>query len=111
MLQIDGHEVPVSNPTKVLFPQAGYTKLDVVRYYLAVAADRRGRGMGRALVRAAEAWLRARDAPKVQLMVRGDNAAAAGFYRALGYEPQEVVVMGRRPRRGEGDGRADQQGR
>jgi bifunctional non-homologous end joining protein LigD len=30
-------EVPISNPTKVLFPQAGYTKLDLARYYLAVA--------------------------------------------------------------------------
>src|SRR5688500_7743887 len=30
-------EVAVSNPRKVLFPQAGHTKLDLVRYYLAVA--------------------------------------------------------------------------
>ena len=32
-----GREVAVSNPSKVLFPDAGYTKLDLVRYYLAVA--------------------------------------------------------------------------
>jgi DNA ligase D-like protein (predicted polymerase) len=32
-----GREVAISNPDKVLFPSAGYTKLDVVRYYLAVA--------------------------------------------------------------------------
>jgi bifunctional non-homologous end joining protein LigD len=37
VLEVDGHEVTISNPTKVLFPQAGYTKLDVVRYYLAIA--------------------------------------------------------------------------
>ena len=36
-LQIDGHEVKISNPQKVLFPQPGYTKLDLVQYYLAVA--------------------------------------------------------------------------
>src|SRR5207302_10592278 len=30
-------EVAISNPRKVLFPQPGYTKLDLVRYYLAVA--------------------------------------------------------------------------
>jgi len=30
-------EVTISNPHKVLFPQAGHTKLDLVRYYLAVA--------------------------------------------------------------------------
>jgi DNA ligase D-like protein (predicted polymerase) len=32
-----GVEVPVTNPGKVLFPEAGLTKLDLVRYYLAVA--------------------------------------------------------------------------
>jgi bifunctional non-homologous end joining protein LigD len=36
LLVIDGHEVTISNPQKVLFPDVGYTKLDVVRYYLAV---------------------------------------------------------------------------
>ncbi len=65
-------------------------------YYLAVREERRGAGLGRAIVRAAEAWLAARGAPKVQLMVRGDNGHAAGFYAALGYEPAEVLVLGRR---------------
>jgi DNA ligase D-like protein (predicted polymerase) len=37
LLTVDGREVSVSNPNKVLFPDAGYTKLDLVRYYLAVA--------------------------------------------------------------------------
>jgi DNA ligase D-like protein (predicted polymerase) len=37
-LLADGREVRVSNPAKVLFPHAGYTKRDVVLYYLAVAA-------------------------------------------------------------------------
>jgi DNA ligase D len=35
---VDGREIQVSNPHKVLFPETGYTKLDVVRYYLCVAA-------------------------------------------------------------------------
>src|SRR5947209_20355616 len=30
-------EVAISNPRKVLFPQPGYTKLDLVRYFLAVS--------------------------------------------------------------------------
>lgn len=64
-------------------------------YYLAVAPDRRREGVGRALVAAAEAWLRERGAPKAQLMVRDDNPAASGFWRALGYERQPVAVMGR----------------
>ena len=36
-LTIDGREVTISNPQKVLFPQGGHTKLDLVRYYLSVA--------------------------------------------------------------------------
>jgi DNA ligase D-like protein (predicted polymerase) len=45
LLVIDGHEVSISNPGKVLFPERKYTKLDVVRYYLAVA-DGALRGAG-----------------------------------------------------------------
>jgi DNA ligase D-like protein (predicted polymerase) len=37
ILTIDGREVAISNPRKVLFPEPGYTKLDLARYYLAVA--------------------------------------------------------------------------
>jgi DNA ligase D-like protein (predicted polymerase) len=37
VLKIDGREVSVSNPGKVLFPKAKHTKLDLVRYYLALA--------------------------------------------------------------------------
>src|SRR5919198_2315576 len=37
VLAIDGREVTITNAAKVLFPQAQHTKLDVVRYYLAVA--------------------------------------------------------------------------
>ena len=37
-LIVDGREVAVSNPGKVLFPEPGHTKLDLVRYYLAVSA-------------------------------------------------------------------------
>jgi bifunctional non-homologous end joining protein LigD len=45
VIRVAGREVPVSNPGKVLFPKPGYTKLDVVRYYLAVA-DGALRGAG-----------------------------------------------------------------
>ncbi len=44
-LEVDGHHVRVSNPTKVVFPQPGLTKLDIVSYYLAVA-DGALRGAG-----------------------------------------------------------------
>src|SRR2546428_1798575 len=45
ILTVAGREVAISNPDKVLFPQAGYTKLDLARYYLAVA-DGALRGAG-----------------------------------------------------------------
>jgi len=64
-------------------------------YYLVVAPERRRQGLGRAMMEAAEAWLRARGAPKIQLMVREDNEAALGFYAALGLERQQVVTLGR----------------
>jgi bifunctional non-homologous end joining protein LigD len=37
ILEIGGREVRVSNPGKIYFPAIGVTKLDLVRYYLAVA--------------------------------------------------------------------------
>ena len=36
-LEADGFEVSISNPGKVFFAEIGLTKLDLVRYYLAVA--------------------------------------------------------------------------
>ena len=65
-------------------------------YYLAVATDARGAGVGRALTDAAEAWLTARDVAKIQFMVRADNTAVGGFYEHLGYPVVDVVTRGRR---------------
>jgi DNA ligase D-like protein (predicted polymerase) len=45
IVKAGGRDVAVSNPGKVLFPRAGHTKLDVVRYFLAVA-DGALRGAG-----------------------------------------------------------------
>jgi ribosomal protein S18 acetylase RimI-like enzyme len=65
-------------------------------YYLAVDDDRRGQGIGRALVAAAETWA-SRAVPKVQLMVREENPGVVAFYERLGYERSPVVVLARRP--------------
>jgi ribosomal protein S18 acetylase RimI-like enzyme len=65
-------------------------------YYLAVAPDLRGAGYGAAMMRAVEAWARARGMPKLELMVRDENAAAAGFYEAIGYVREPVRVYARR---------------
>ena len=37
ILEVAGREVAVSNPDKIFFPELGLTKIDLVRYYLAVA--------------------------------------------------------------------------
>src|SRR6187397_224935 len=37
LLEVAGREVAVSNPDKIFFPELGLTKIDLVRYYLAVA--------------------------------------------------------------------------
>jgi bifunctional non-homologous end joining protein LigD len=37
IVEVSGREVAVTNPEKVFFPRTGHTKLDLVRYYLAVA--------------------------------------------------------------------------
>ena len=37
ILEIGGREISISNPQKVYFPDTGYTKLDLVHYYLALA--------------------------------------------------------------------------
>src|SRR5213082_2339664 len=37
VLEVAGRAVTISNPDKVFFPKSGHTKLDLVRYYVAVA--------------------------------------------------------------------------
>jgi ribosomal protein S18 acetylase RimI-like enzyme len=65
-------------------------------YYLAVAPDMRKRGLGEAMMRAAERWAAARGMPKMQLMVRTENVAAAGFYHSIGYETEDRLLLARR---------------
>jgi ribosomal protein S18 acetylase RimI-like enzyme len=64
--------------------------------YLAVNPRHQRSGLGRALMGAAEAALRARGCPKINLQVRAGNERALAFYRALGYGVDEVVSLGKR---------------
>lgn len=65
-------------------------------YYLAVAPAVQKQGLGRAAVAAAEAWLKARGIWAVNLNIRTENIRVRDFYAALGYEPRDVIVMGKR---------------
>lgn len=75
---------------------AGYDGHRGWLYYLAVASARRGEGIARALVGRAEQLLLRQGCPKVQLMVRPDNAPARGLYAALGDEPFDTWATGKR---------------
>jgi ribosomal protein S18 acetylase RimI-like enzyme len=61
-------------------------------YYVAVDPDHRNKGFGRAILTAAEDWLRARGILKLNLMVRADNTQVQAFYETQGYDEQERSV-------------------
>jgi GNAT superfamily N-acetyltransferase len=62
-------------------------------YRLAVDPSRRGRGCGRGLVARAEDWALARRMPKLMLLIRDANEAAARFYGRLGFAQEPRMVM------------------
>jgi len=64
-------------------------------HHLAVTPEKRRRGLGAALVRAAEDGLIRLGCPKVNLQVRAENDAVVGFYESLGYAVEARVSMGR----------------
>jgi hypothetical protein len=61
-------------------------------YYVAVDPDCRHKGYGRAIMDAAEQWLRGHGIEKLQLLVRPDNDQVQTFYQSLGYAEQERVI-------------------
>ncbi len=61
-------------------------------YYVAVDPDQRMKGYGRAIIAAAEDWLRERGIEKLQLMVRPGNTHAQAFYETLDFEEQERII-------------------
>jgi ribosomal protein S18 acetylase RimI-like enzyme len=64
--------------------------------YLAVAPEYQGHGFGRVILEHAEAELRARGCPKINLMVRSTNRQVLAFYERLGYQRDDVVSLGKR---------------
>ena len=62
-------------------------------YYVATDPDRRAKGFGRAIMNAAEDWLRAASIAKLQLLVRRDNAKAGAFYQSIGYAEAQTIVF------------------
>jgi bifunctional non-homologous end joining protein LigD len=78
-LVVGGREVSISNPGKVLFPEPGYTKFDLARYYIAVAEGAL-RGAG----------------GRPNMLVRYPNGIAEQFFyqkRAPASRPEWVEVV------------------
>ena len=65
-------------------------------YYVATRPDRRGEGLGAAIMEAAEAWLAARGVLKLNLMIRNENEAVRRFYEGQGYGGDGVIVLSKR---------------
>jgi ribosomal protein S18 acetylase RimI-like enzyme len=65
-------------------------------HYLAVAPGHRGESLGRAIMAEGERMLTAMGCPKINLQVRAGNERVIGFYRSLGYLPDETVSLGKR---------------
>jgi ribosomal protein S18 acetylase RimI-like enzyme len=64
--------------------------------YLATDPARRRQGIGRALMREAEAALSRLGCPKINLQIRRDNRDAIAFYERVGFAEDAVVSMGKR---------------
>jgi len=64
--------------------------------YLAVSPDARKSGLGRKLMGHVEKLLVERGCPKINLQIRDKNCRAIEFYKAIGYEVDEVIGMGKR---------------
>jgi len=79
LVRVDGRDLAVSNPHKLLFPESGYTKLDVVRYYLEVSSGAL-RGAG----------------GRPNMMVRYPNGVESEFFyqkRAPASRPEWIEVV------------------
>lgn len=64
--------------------------------YLAVHSDHQAIGIGKQMMEAAENRLQAAGCPKINLQVRKTNTKVLEFYRAIGYQIDDVVSLGKR---------------
>lgn len=74
---------------------AGYDGHRGWLYAVAVDPAHRQAGLGRALVRHAEAALAGRGCLKINLQLLASNAGTTAFYAALGYQVEPRISMGR----------------
>ncbi len=68
-------------------------------YYVGVDPHQQRNGLGREMVRDAEAWLGERGIWKINILVRDDNDDARRFWAKVGYTPNAVVSLSKNIRR------------
>jgi GNAT superfamily N-acetyltransferase len=64
-------------------------------YYVATDPAHQGKGLGRAMMTAAENWLLKRGVWKLNVLVRNDSTRVIGFYEHLGYRDSATVCLQR----------------
>lgn len=74
---------------------AGYDGHRGWLYSLAVAPDRRRRGIATQLVRHAEKALARLGCPKVNLQILAENAEVVAFYESVGFRTEQRISMGK----------------
>jgi ribosomal protein S18 acetylase RimI-like enzyme len=67
--------------------------------HLAVDPTFQGQGIGALLVGELEKRLKVKGCPKVNLHILAENRDVSGFYRRLGYAPQDLIYMSKWLRR------------
>ena len=75
---------------------AGYDGHRCWIYYLAVDPEYQRQGIGRRMMERAEAALKKRGCPKINLQVRTSNSAVISFYTSLGYSNDDVIGLGKK---------------
>ena len=64
--------------------------------YLAVLPSYQNQGVGRKMMTYCEDYLTQLGCPKINICVRDSNIKVLEFYKVLGYEPDPVVILGKR---------------
>lgn len=88
--------VALEDQTVIGSIMAGYDGHRGWLYSVAVRKTYRRKGVGAALVQAAEQRLHVLGCTKVNLQVRATNTAVAAFYESLGYSVEQRVSLGKR---------------
>ncbi|MBL4784925.1 MAG: GNAT family acetyltransferase [Cohaesibacteraceae bacterium] len=62
-------------------------------YYVCVHPDEQSKGYGRKVMQAATTWLLEQGVWKLQLLVRGSNLGVVEFYKSIGFDQSDCVLL------------------